>query len=90
MDAVNAYWSVPPDLTNVVRSLVSEDTDIIEIILYFLFPGKITQAIADRVGQLQAEFPQIDLILTQPLAETPELADMIIEHLALTSDPAAS
>ncbi len=85
LDAVNAYWSVPPDLTNVVRSLVSEDTDIIEIILYFLFPGKITQAIADRVGQLQAEFPQIDLILTQPLAETPELADIIIEHLALTS-----
>ncbi len=90
LSAVNAYWSVPPDLTKVVRSLACENTDIILIILYFLFPGKITQVIADQVGKLQAEFPQIDLILSQPLAETPELADIIIEHLALTSDPAAS
>ncbi len=81
LDAVNAYWSVPPDLTKVVRYLVNDNIDTISIILYFLFPGKITQAIADRVTQLQAEFPQTDLILTQPLAATPELADVIIEHL---------
>ena len=81
LDAVNAYWSVAPDLTKVVRSLANENTNAITIILYFLFPGKITQAIAEKVEQLQAEFPQIDLILTQPLAETPELADVIIEHL---------
>ena len=81
LDAVNAYWSVAPDLTKVVRYLVSQNTDTISIILYFLFPGKITQAIADQVTQLQAEFPQTDLILTQPLAAIPELADIIIEHL---------
>ena len=81
LDAVNAYWSVPPDLTKVVKSLVSENTDTIVIILYFLFPGKITKAIADRVAELQAEFPQTKLILTPPLADNPELADIIIEHL---------
>lgn len=83
LHAVNAYWSVPPDLTDVVKSLVSKNIDTIVILLYFLFPGKITQAIADRVQQLQAEFPEIDLILTPPLAPTPELADVIIENLSV-------
>ncbi len=81
LNAVNAYWSIAPDLTNVVKSLASKNTDTIVIILYFLFPGKITQAIADQVQQLQAEFPQIDLILTPPLAATPELADLISYQL---------
>ncbi len=85
LDAVNAYWSVPPDLTKVVRSLVSENTEVISIILYFLFPGKITQAIADRVQQLQAEFPQTKLILTPPLADNPELADIISYQLSVIS-----
>ncbi len=85
LNAVNAYWSVSPDLTNVVKSLASENTDTIVIILYFLFPGKITQAIADRVNQLQTEFPQINLILTPPLAPTPELADIISYHLTVSS-----
>ena len=86
LNAVNAYWSVSPDLTNVVKSLARENTDTIVIILYFLFPGKITQAIAEQVQQLQVEFPKTDLILTPPLAPTPELADLIIEHLTLTID----
>ncbi|MGK7892416.1 MAG: sirohydrochlorin chelatase [Xenococcus sp. (in: cyanobacteria)] len=83
LNAVNAYWSVPPDLTNVLRLLVSKNTDTIVIILYFLFPGRITQAIADQVKQLQAEFPQTDLILTPPLAATNELANIIIENLSV-------
>ncbi|ELS03121.1 hypothetical protein Xen7305DRAFT_00028410 [Xenococcus sp. PCC 7305] len=79
LKAINAYWSVPPDLAKTVSHLVSENTNTIEIILYFLFPGRITQAIANQVKQLQTEFPQVELMLTQPLAATPE----IIEHLAL-------
>ncbi|MEM9272897.1 MAG: sirohydrochlorin chelatase [Cyanobacteria bacterium P01_F01_bin.143] len=82
LNAVNAYWSVPPDLAKIVKSLVRKENNTIEIILYFLFPGKITEAIAEQVQQLQAQFPQIDLILTPPLAATPG----IIEHLALTID----
>lgn len=82
LDAVNAYWSVPPDLAKMVKYLASQKSNTIGIILYFLFPGKITEAIAEQVQQLQAEFPQVDLILTPPLAATPG----IIEHLALTID----
>ena len=85
LDATNAYWSVPPDLSKTVRALISENTDTIVIILYFLFPGRITQAIADQVAQLQVEFPQIDLILTPPLAATPELADIISYQLSVIS-----
>ena len=81
LNAVNAYWVVKPDLKRVIQSLAKKNIDTIEIILYFLFPGKITQAIADQVTQLRAEFPQMNLLLNQPLDATPELANFIIENL---------
>lgn len=79
LNAINAYWSVCPNLAEVVQSLVKNHSNTIEIILYFLFPGKITQAIADQVTQLQVEFPQTDLILTPPLVD-------VIQHWPLTID----
>lgn len=84
LDAVNAYWSVPPDLSKTVRASISKNTDTIVIILYFLFPGKITQAIADQVKQLQVEFPRVNLMITPPLAATPELAEIISYQLMVS------
>jgi sirohydrochlorin ferrochelatase len=53
----------------------------IVILPYFLFPGRISQAIVDRVGELSQNFPQAKLVLTPPLGATPELARLIAKEI---------
>jgi len=81
LNAISAYWSVPPSLAQQVEFQVAAGKKKIAILPYFLFPGRITTAIASQVVQLQATFPQTELILGQPLGATLELAKLIVEEV---------
>lgn len=75
--AVEAYWSVPPRLESRVKELVSAGARQIGILPYFLFAGGITDAIAQEVEQLSVQFPDVNLLLAEPLGVSAELADLI-------------
>ena len=76
-----AYWTIQPDLTSVVQLLAEQNRATMAIVPYFLFSGRITEAIASLVAQLQDRFPNTQLNLTQPLGATPELAEVIATHI---------
>lgn len=77
LGAVPAYWAVAPRLESQVRRLIAAGRRRIGIMPYFLFPGGITDAIAQAVEQLQAQFPTVDLQLAEPLGASAELANLI-------------
>ena len=81
VDAMVAYWTVQPDLTSRLESLMSNNTSSVAIVPYFLFSGKITKAIANSVNELQQKFPQTKLLLGEPLGATPELAQVIAQQI---------
>jgi sirohydrochlorin cobaltochelatase len=74
-----AYWSVKPSLEEKIDSLVRDGQQQIGIVPYFLFNGGITDAIAQKVAQLQQQFPTAELHLANPLGASVELADLIGE-----------
>ncbi len=76
-----AYWSVSPTLSEQVTRLVRSGILAIEIVPYFLFPGGITDAIAQHVDTLQAQFPQVQLQFGRPLSRQLSLADLIIKEM---------
>lgn len=74
-----AYWSVLPDLATQVQRLIHSGYTRIGILPYFLFPGAIPDAIALQRQQLQTQFPQVTLQLTQGLDANPKLVDLILD-----------
>ncbi|MGL4882678.1 MAG: sirohydrochlorin chelatase [Waterburya sp.] len=76
-----AYWSVTPSLTQQVEAQIATGQKQIAILPYFLFPGRITEAIAQEVSVLQKQHPQVELILAQPLGATETLAEFIVEEI---------
>jgi sirohydrochlorin ferrochelatase len=77
----SAYWSVSPTLTEQVEALVKQGKEKIEVIPYFLFPGGITDAIAQQVQSLQTQFPQVYFWVGDPLRRRISLADLIINEI---------
>ncbi len=76
-----AYWSTEPQLEAVVQEQMVNNPQKISIMPYFLFPGRITDAIAKKVAQLQSQFPETDLIIGQPLGATETLAKLIFDTI---------
>ena len=76
-----AYWSIAPSIEQQVIARIEAGKTQIAILPYFLFPGKITQAIATKVASLQAEYPQVELLLGQPLGATAEIAELIAREI---------
>ncbi|WP_353929481.1 sirohydrochlorin chelatase [Okeanomitos corallinicola TIOX110] len=72
-----AYWFVSPSLEVRVKELLVAGSRQITILPYFLFPGGITDAIAESVEKLQLQFPEVKLQLASPLGVSAELADVI-------------
>ena len=81
VNAKNAYWTGQPDLTSTVKLLVNQNLSSISIVPYFLFSGRITEAIASQVARLQNQFPQTKLLLGQPFGATSALAQIIVESI---------
>jgi sirohydrochlorin ferrochelatase len=78
LDALTAYWSLSPTLSEQITALSEKGAKNIAILPYFLFTGGITDAIAQQVQQLQSAFPHLKLFLGQPLGATEQLADAIV------------
>jgi sirohydrochlorin cobaltochelatase len=76
-----AYWSVAPSLTDRVTALVAQCATEIGILPYFLFAGGITDAIGELVAKLREQFPQVRIILTEPIGSSPELVITIEQIL---------
>ena len=79
LGAVPAYWSVPPNLDMQIQTLSQQGLKKIGILPYFLFPGGITEAIAQSVDAIAAQNPDLSLHLTPPLQAGSELADLLID-----------
>lgn len=77
LEAVAAFWSVQPSLESQLRELVKAGYEHIGILPYFLFPGEITDAIAQAVAQHRLQFPSATLYLAEPIGASAELADLI-------------
>lgn len=79
LGAVAAYWSVSPTMEEQVEAVVRAGYEQIGILPYFLFAGGITDAIAQRVTQLQQQFPEVQLYLGEPIGATAKLAELIVD-----------
>ncbi|MFE1744375.1 sirohydrochlorin chelatase [Coleofasciculus sp. H7-2] len=77
LEAVPAYWSVPPSLEDRVKAFVEAGKEKIAILPYFLFAGGITDAIAQTVERLSQQFPSAKLQMAEPIGASAELADLI-------------
>ena len=83
LEAEVAYWSTNPSLNEKIASLVELGLQSIAIIPYFLLEGKITQALACQIQQLQTQYSQINLLAGKPLGATKELANLIVNELQM-------
>ncbi len=79
LEAIVAYWSMPPDLESCLTDLVSQGFTHIGIAPFFLFPGAITDAIAKTIHQFSLQVPTVKLTLVHPLNASPELADLLLD-----------
>ena len=80
LGAEMAYWSTSPGFTDKITAAINSGIKKIAILPYFLFPGKITEAIATEINKLQQQYPQVELCLGQPLGATETLAELIVEE----------
>jgi sirohydrochlorin cobaltochelatase len=72
-----AYWSVSPSLAERVATEIAAGATEIGILPYFLFAGGITDAIDSAIAQLRQQYPQLKLILGEPIGNSPELVATI-------------
>jgi sirohydrochlorin cobaltochelatase len=82
LQAISAYWSISPNLEDRIQQLTQAGHRHLGILPYFLFPGGITDAIAQVAQAKSQQQPEIQIQLAQPIGVTPELAELI---LALTT-----
>lgn len=71
-----AYWSVSPNLSTQITQLIQQGYSKIGILPYFLFTGKITDAISQLIQDLSQQFSSIELVLATPLDQTTALRDL--------------
>ena len=76
-----AYWSTEPHLETAIKQQIANNPQKIAIIPYFLFPGRITDAIAQKVVQLQHQFPQTSFMMGQPLGTSKTQAKLIFQNI---------
>jgi sirohydrochlorin cobaltochelatase len=75
-----AFWSTIPKFTEQIKTQIALGSQKIAILPYFLFPGKITEAIAQEVANLQREYPHVELQLGKPLGANPAIAELIAQE----------
>lgn len=77
--AIAAYWAVSPGLADQVAKRVDQGAQQVEILPFFLFPGGITEAIAQEVRDLSRRFPIAQFRLYPPFGATPQLAALVLD-----------
>jgi sirohydrochlorin cobaltochelatase len=83
LNATPAYWSVEPSLSDCIQQLIWGGYRHIEIQPYFLFPGGITDAIAQQIQQVSSEFAAVTFHLLPTLGMTPALVNVLTEMAIL-------
>lgn len=81
LQAIPAYWSMPPDMETQVTALVQAGHRQVVVMPYLLFSGGIVEAIAQRLQTLAQQHPAVHLELTSPLGATPALARLVVDLL---------
>ncbi|NEQ82591.1 MAG: sirohydrochlorin chelatase [Moorea sp. SIO2I5] len=81
LGAVAADWSVQPSLWEQVSIIANSGAKKIAILAYFLFEGRITDAIAQMLLEIQQKFPQVQLNLGKPIGVSEELVDLIMDGI---------
>lgn len=79
--ATLAFWSMNPLFDQVIRDLIKSDNRNIVMVAYFLFPGKIVEAIALKTKEIEKQYKNVNIEIIEPLGGTPELADIVVEKL---------
>ena len=75
-----AYWSTTPRFSDLIAAHIATGSKKMAILPYFLFPGRITEAIATEIAELQTQYPQVKLSLGQPLGATEAIAELIAQE----------
>jgi sirohydrochlorin ferrochelatase len=83
MEVVTAYSFVAPFLEDRLTALKSRGTvkmgyRQMAILPYVLFPGELTEAIADSVTQFCGTFEDIQIKVAQPIAVSTDFAELIV------------
>jgi len=78
-----AYWSIEPSLEVQIETLILQGYTDIAVVPYVLFPGGITDAIAQRLATLTQQHPQIRFWQTDPLNNLVPLAQWIVDWMVL-------
>jgi sirohydrochlorin cobaltochelatase len=86
LDAVAAFWSVPPSLESQVIELMQSGYQRITIVPYFLFAGGITDTITRQTDALAERFPCLCLRLLPPMGMNAGLATVVAD-LAIAATP---
>lgn len=81
LDAHLAYWSIEPSIESLASVLISQGTDSIQILPYFLFEGGITQALEQRVKNISIEYPKVKFQMSPALSSQKELATLIAQEI---------
>ena len=79
LGALPAYWAGGPDLVTRIQEVMATQPEQIGILPYFLFAGRITDAIQQQVLQLQSKFNQLRFICTPPLEANHEMARLLLD-----------
>lgn len=87
LTATPAYWSMQPSLAQQLHRLVTDEQTHWVIQPYFLFPGGITDAIAQQVTELQTQSPCATLDLGTSLSDTPEFIPLILDWMQQSPFP---
>ncbi|NEQ95145.1 MAG: sirohydrochlorin chelatase [Cyanothece sp. SIO2G6] len=90
LDAIPAYWAVPPSLDTQMQTLAQQGTQHITVLPYFLFAGGITDAIAQKIGAMGDRYPHLTVVLGQPIGTFPDLIALLVSHLITPPHPTGS
>ena len=82
-----AYWSIAPNLSAVVDAFVQAGQQRITILPYFLFPGGLTDAIAQQHRDLQQRHPNASLQLGPLLSQNPNFDALVAGQLQAATAP---
>jgi sirohydrochlorin cobaltochelatase len=74
-----AFWTMAPNLESQVSQAVRNGIQRLAIVPYFLFPGRITDAITQMTAELSLRFPQIAIHLLPPIGPSPVLANLVTD-----------
>jgi sirohydrochlorin cobaltochelatase len=81
-----AYWSISPKLTQAVVPFLQCDVKEIGVLLYFLFPGGITDAITATIAEIQTEYPSVKILVSPPIGNDELFAKTIVDLLQSSTD----